>query len=185
MVRVLLASVPSILVIGLSVLWLRSHWVQDRFDFGLRRRQGSIVSSGGSLWATVLESNADDWGLSLNRSSTRMVHPFRPLDENSHTWYGELGFGMTKREYHPLGAGFFRGTVFVRVTVWLPDWCPLLLAAPFAYLSMVRRARRYRCVVRERDRRCHMCGYDLRATPGRCPECGTMPARTAEGEREN
>jgi hypothetical protein len=52
---------------------------------------------------------------------------------------------------------------------------PAAAAMPSAWLmTCVLRIRRARA--RQIAHRCGACGYDLRATPGRCPECGTVAA---------
>ena len=56
------------------------------------------------------------------------------------------------------------------VTIFVPYWCLLLLIATST------------AVLWERDRRlprgyCQRCGYDLRASKDRCPECGTTIER--------
>jgi hypothetical protein len=55
----------------------------------------------------------------------------------------------------------------------LPYWCPLVLAAAVPTAALLRRRLRRR---RSRRGLCPACGYDLRATPERCPECGAAPA---------
>jgi hypothetical protein len=60
--------------------------------------------------------------------------------------------------------------------IGVPLWMPLVLFAltPAARVAgrLVRRTR----ANRQRGL-CPACGYDLRATPDRCPECGTVPTR--------
>jgi hypothetical protein len=53
---------------------------------------------------------------------------------------------------------------------------PSCLALPFAVLGW-RCWKHYRRQRREQSPGCRVCGYDLRATPNRCPECGTIPAK--------
>jgi len=67
---------------------------------------------------------------------------------------------------------------------WQARWCGVsvphpLMAGVLAVLPVWAGVRRR---LRLRGRReggviCAECGYDLRATPGRCPECGMVPAR--------
>jgi hypothetical protein len=54
----------------------------------------------------------------------------------------------------------------------VPHWMltTLAIAVPLARIEAWGRDQRRRR--REANRRCAHCGYDLRATPGRCPECG-------------
>ena len=60
-------------------------------------------------------------------------------------------------------------------SVTVPLWMPLVLGgiAPGVFIATRSRSRRRR---RVESGLCPSCSYDLRASPGRCPECGATPA---------
>ena len=73
----------------------------------------------------------------------------------------------------PPAAGTPTPVLTVR-TVQVPFWpaCAATALLPAVWLTRAARRRR-----RRRAGRCEACGYNLRGSPGRCPECGAEPGR--------
>ena len=65
--------------------------------------------------------------------------------------------------------------MFVR-SLQIPYWLPALIFACAPALAIARRFQQFSTT---RKGLCRRCGYDLRATPKRCPECGEVPIRSS------
>ena len=134
-----------------------------------------IIYSDGGIWIGKsdpmwLYGLASGHSLRWYRSAEDIPVGYRfPFDRIHGGW----SFGMLEREQNMLHMQFgaFSGIV-------IPLWFPFLIfsSLPISYLAM-RFLRNSRMRNRIRHGLCLNCGYDLRATPDRCPECGTIPEK--------
>jgi hypothetical protein len=160
------------LCVGTAVMWARSLCVAEMIHAG--GASGHVVVSGGGQLAFVLRTDVKPESPAYERSPDDL--PFADAREYVEPrCLGPLG----GRSYEALGVLLCYGPVdtygsFFVVAV-IPYWGLLVLGALLPVL-------RSRLLLRRRRRppgACPACGYDLRATPDRCPECGTVPTAPA------
>src|SRR5581483_9961327 len=104
-------------------------------------------------------------------------------DYNVLIGYGELRLSSTPEGLFPSFSPQVSESVVLGITYWRDNNTSRLLVIPLAYLTalfgIVPSLWVVRVLLQNRHKRnpliCAKCGYDLRATPERCPECGTVP----------
>jgi len=90
-----------------------------------------------------------------------------------------LGFGVKEAQETRTWQGESSRNISYMTTIktyFIPLW---FCSALFSILPLIQLPRTVRRLRRRKLGLCSYCGYDLRATPDRCPECGTAALAVA------
>ena len=170
----ILAAISLLLLIAVAGLGVRGYFRFDTFWYRHTTNFSGggghvdllrLQSSQGRLWLGVYRWNmlTDSAGDGLHHDARKPEHLYfddRQLGQSA----GRLGFGLEADSWDPVAW-------VNRTAILLPAW---FLALLFSLLPALRLSR---WIIDRRLNRpgfCRQCGYDLRATPLRCPECGTV-----------
>lgn len=168
----LAAAVSLLLLVCVVVLWVRSYWVADQFLFRGTKNTGWIASDRGTmlLFHRARVSGEDDGTWMFRQTRPGQFQVFLARSSIEYRW---LQFRPADWRRVPVSITSpppLQTQSSATLTVALvANWVLCLFGAilPAYWLVRHRRARR-----RARLGLCPTCGYDLRGTPDRCPECG-------------
>jgi hypothetical protein len=163
-----LLTVLSLLLFATSgAAWAFSHHSRGRTSFTGAGRLWQIEATGG--WLVV--RSFDDW-------------PGQETPAQKWDAYARSGLNIPRADFElgVRGCGYASGPDFVTVAGAGPHWgrfahfglrlWPLPCLAALIPLARLASAAGSVGERRQKAGLCCHCGYDLRATPGRCPECG-------------
>jgi hypothetical protein len=163
-VRSLALSVVTLIGIGAAVafvaLWITGYSRRDVFTIRLSASQAVWMESVRGGIQFVHETNTPP---DMFESGWQVMQPADPLLSNT-----RAGFGFVSTT-----TPIWDGTQSRTIGITAVDVHPLVFVVLFGGAGSFSARRwwiRRRSVV---EGLCPRCGYDLRASPGRCPECGT------------
>jgi hypothetical protein len=153
-----------------AAFWVRSYWVVDTFSWSSTSEDHLLASGGGRL--VYADANWPNRRVAVTLRHDRTARAAAMWFERpAHT----DGFRIMGFEYSASILPYNTGTIYL--SFYLPPWRLIaipyggvlalsllpLLSVPGGWARRKRRRKRGLCV---------RCGYDLRASVGRCPECG-------------
>ena len=174
-------SLFSLILCGTTVvLWVRSYWVRTEAEWWRVPRASEKLLNGdepdrmlkfrptrGSFQVKWVREEpqwwfADEHGHWQERPQPQVAKKWKFGDR------GEVSAEFDEGTIRPLYGRWVDGTGedvrSVTIPLWLPFLAMLLVPVACTTLGLGRTRRRLGL--------CPACGYDLRATPGRCSECG-------------
>jgi len=182
-----LAGLSLLLCVGFSILWVRSRIFNEEDEVLWGREDGRVLQ----VWTTAPRADlcvyltgrwrhvrVAQWGRTDEYYFMGSVNP----DWNGRTFFYSSNYNdwvsiekvwkYDKTSGGPLAALSPEVPMVIgRVPLWFLVAVAAALPATKILVSLATLRRRRR---KERGL-CLTCGYDLRATPDRCPECGKLP----------
>jgi hypothetical protein len=177
------AALMSLLFVVTVAMWVRSYWATDVFIF----EGNHIVGNQEKMTGVQLWSTRDELEFSIIKGEGQ------PVPSAEMSWLRHLVYPPTQQRWigdersfllrhglfvsgGPSDNGFVnsvRASRSLGISLKSPYWFLVIGLSIYPVWQIFRLGKR-----RKWDGRlCVVCGYDLRATPDRCPECGTIPPK--------
>ena len=158
------AAMSLVVCAAMVVLWVRSRSCGYVIAYNFGGHGLSLASPEDGLYISSqsgFAAETDGW--------EHFTRPPSPTNAIAIHWRF-LGFGGGSYDDTDPSIGYFCRVIGLLIPYWFVTGLTLMLPASAA----VRHLRTRRQIGQES---CPSCGYDLRATSDRCPECGAIPSR--------